>query len=103
MSKDNSILTDVSCPSCCSVAELLTVVDNDDLLVTIEFCGPDALSLAAARCSEVEHRFPDAQVAVTEQGDAARLDIEFSCGAEKIIFLRAERSRSSGGTQGRPG
>ena len=103
MSKDSSILTDVSCPSCCSVAESLTVIDNEELLLAIDFTGPDALALASAKRAEVEQRFPDAQVLVSEHGGTVRVDIEFSCGVEKLIFQRAERSRTSGGAAGRSG
>jgi len=103
MNKDSSILSGVSCPSCCSVAESSTVIDNEDLLLAIDFTGSDALALASAKRAEVEQRFPDAQVSVSEHGSTVRVDIEFSCGAEKIIFQRAERSRTSGGAAGRSG
>ena len=92
MSKDKRTITDVSCPTCSSAAEVNSVIDNEDLQLTLIFDGAEALAQARSKCSDIEHRFPEAQTALVEQGANVDMNVTFSCGAEKVIFLMTDRS-----------
>ena len=101
MPEDDDIFTARSCPSCTGADAVSVAIDNEDLLLSLEFHGAEALSQATAKSSEIEHRFTEAKTEITGQGDAVSLQIEFSCGAEKILFSMAERSRRGNSPPGR--
>jgi uncharacterized protein YfcZ (UPF0381/DUF406 family) len=93
MSKDNGRI-DESCFTCGTTVSVNNVIDNEDLTLALDYSGEGALSEATAKRDEIAKRFTQAQTALIADGDRVRLQVEFSCGAEKVIFLMAQRARS---------
>ncbi len=100
MPEDDDIFSARTCPTCSGENAVNVAIDNEDLVLSLQFIGAEALAQATSKQREIENRFAEANTDLVHQGDTISLEIEFSCGAEKILFLMAERSNRGAAARG---
>lgn len=81
-----SDLVNDTCAECGSFVDIGTVLEEDDTLLQLDFVGDTATADAAAVVEQTAAQFSDASISQQATAEGVRLNINFSCSAEKIIF-----------------
>ncbi|WP_163937726.1 DUF406 family protein [Paraferrimonas sp. SM1919] len=85
MTQNNIVIKD-DCTTCGSPVEMGSIIDNQDLDLTIKLEKPDIDSQWQQMSEQLTQRFPEARMKILEHTSHYQVVISFSCGVEKILY-----------------